>query len=79
MTLTLGNLFNREGVEQVLWNVADQLQKRGDRPWAILVDVLERQGGAVGRISKEMFGQRPGSPRPYSLFFSPIAHKKGCP
>ncbi len=56
MTLTLGNLFNREGVEQVLWNVADQLQRRADRPWAILVDVLERQGGAVGRISKEMFG-----------------------
>lgn len=32
MVLTLGNLFNREGVEQLLWNVADQLQKRGDRP-----------------------------------------------
>ncbi len=32
MVLTLGNLFNREGGEQLLWNVADQLQKRGDRP-----------------------------------------------
>jgi len=45
MILTLGNLFNREGGEQVLWNVADQLQKRGDRPWAILADVREWQGG----------------------------------
>ena len=45
MVLTLGNLFNREGVEQVLGKVAEELQMRGDRPWAILADVREWQGG----------------------------------
>lgn len=32
MVLALGNLFNREGVERVLQNVADELESRGDRP-----------------------------------------------
>ena len=45
MVLALGNLFNREGVERVLQNVADELESRGDRPWALLVDVREWQGG----------------------------------
>lgn len=32
MVLNLGSLFNREGVEQVLAQVTDDLQKRGDSP-----------------------------------------------
>jgi hypothetical protein len=45
MVLNLGSLFNREGVEQVLAQVTDDLQKRGDSPWAMLVDVRVWQGG----------------------------------
>jgi len=45
MVLALGNLFNREGVERVLQNVADELESRGDSPWAMLVDVRVWQGG----------------------------------
>lgn len=45
MVLNLGSLFNREGVEQVLAQVTDDLQKRGDSPWAMLVDVRVWPGG----------------------------------
>lgn len=43
--LALGNLFNREGAELTLGEVARSLNERGETPWALLVDAREWQGG----------------------------------
>lgn len=71
MVLALGNLFNREGVERVLQNVADELESRGDRPWAMLVDVREWQGGRQMRTNSGWHRSTSGSPGNSSLRLLP--------